>query len=386
MRPDPPARVRAGAGGLPPEAWLLALSALPEIGPRRLAALLEIGSPEQAFGLLASADGAALAVLDGAAVGPEVSQAARRLDVGAMWRAQLRAGIGVIGRRSPAYPATLADDPDPPEVLCTRGDPRVLALPAVAVVGTRRCTRYGHDLARELGALLAAAGFCVVSGLALGIDAAAHEGALSVGGAPPVGVVACGLDVTYPRRNRSLWERVAETGVVVSEYPLGTRPTRWRFPARNRIIAALAPVLVVVESHEHGGSLHTVREALVRDRLVMAVPGPIRSAASMGTNRLIADGAVPVCELVDVLLAAGWSGQVSVAAVHPASADGADGAASPLLDVLCWQPLTPDEIIDRSGMEVTACLAEMTRLEAEGHLVRRGPYLERCTTGGTVHG
>jgi predicted Rossmann fold nucleotide-binding protein DprA/Smf involved in DNA uptake len=106
----------------------------------------------------------------------------------------------------------------------------------------------------------------------------------------------------------------------------------------------------------------------------------------MGTNRLIADGAVPVCELVDVLLAAGWSGRGSVAAVHPASADGADGAASPLLDVLCWQPLTADEIIDRSGMEITACLAEMTRLEAEGHLVRRGPYLERCTTGGTVHG
>ena len=179
-------------------------------------------------------------------------------------------------------------------------------MPRVAIVGTRRCTRYGFDLARELGADLAAAGVQVVSGLALGIDGAAHRGALdAAGGAPPIGVVASGLDVVYPRAPPAAVGGGRHRGSLLSECPLGTAPEAWRFPARNRIIAALADAVVVVESAGAGGSMYTVEEALARDRPVLAVPGSVRSAASAGTNRLLAEGAGVARDADDVLAAIG---------------------------------------------------------------------------------
>ena len=139
----------------------------------------------------------------------------------------------------------------------------------------------------------------------MGIDGAAHAGATEVDGAPPVAVVGSGLDVVYPRRHRSLWQLVAERGVVLSEHPLGSAPVAWHFPARNRLIAALADVVVVVESQERGGSMHTVDEAQRRDVDVMAVPGPVTSRASTGTNRLLADGAEVARDATDVLVKLG---------------------------------------------------------------------------------
>src|SRR5262249_38747100 len=154
----------------------------------------------------------------------------------------------------------------------------------------------GIDVAFELGRDLAAAGVAVVSGLAVGIDASAHAGALHAATSPPIAVVGSGLDVIYPRRNAVLWREVERRGLVLSQAPLGALPEKWRFPARNRLIAALADAVVVVESGTTGGSLHTVTEAVRRDRVVYAVPGPVRSDASAGTNRLLADGAVPACD------------------------------------------------------------------------------------------
>ena len=154
----------------------------------------------------------------------------------------------------------------------------------------------GFDLAR--------AGVRVLSGLALGIDAAAHKGALDAGGAV-VGVVGTGLDVVYPKRNRSLWAEVASLGLLVSEYPAGTQPERWRFPARNRLIAALSSGVVIVESHQRGGSLLTADEAVDRGKAVFSVPGSVVSPAADGTNGLIVDGASPVRHADDVLDALG---------------------------------------------------------------------------------
>ena len=205
------------------------------------------------------------------------------------------------------YPTLLTGDPGAPAVLFALGDPGVLeAKSRVAIVGTRSATHYGRQVASELARDLAAEGIVVVSGLARGIDGAAHAGALRAGGdesVPPVAVVGTGLDVVYPASNRDLWAQVAEKGAVLSEAALGTQPHPGVFPARNRIIAALSDVVVVVESHRGGGSLYTAEAAARRSIPVCAVPGSVRSRASDGTNALLVDGCTPVRDATDVLVA-----------------------------------------------------------------------------------
>ncbi|MEL7207605.1 MAG: DNA-processing protein DprA, partial [Actinomycetota bacterium] len=256
-----------------------------------------------------------------------------------------------------------------------------LGGPAVAIVGTRRCTRYGHDVARGLGARLAASGVTVVSGLAAGIDAAAHRGALDAAGAAPAAVVATGLDVVYPSVNRALWADVEEQGVILTEGPLGTAPEAWRFPARNRIIAALADVTVVVESHAAGGSLYTVEEALVRDRPVLAVPGSIRSPASVGTNRLLSDGAEPLCAVEDVFVALGLAGDGAAAvtgtASEGASARDLDDEQRSVLEAVGWEPTPLDRVLSVTGLTMEAASLAIERLVGDGRLDRRGAWLEQ---------
>ena len=264
-----------GASDLPAEAFAVALASMPSMGPARLRALLAEEPPASAW-----------------------ERANRRgtasvRDVARAWQRHALLGIRVLLAGQPSYPERLADDPQAPAVLFCLGDPAVLGdAPTVALVGARAPTRYGIGVAAQFGADLSAAGVSVVSGLALGIDGAAHEGACGAG-APPVGVVAGGLDRPYPRRHERLWERVASSGVVVSESPAGVATEKWRFPVRNRLLAALSDVVIVVESRHHGGSRHTVDAAIDRGIAVGAVPGSIRSATSEGTNALLADGALP---------------------------------------------------------------------------------------------
>ena len=209
----------------------------------------------------------------------------------------------------PRFPALLGLDPAPPAVLFVRGDLGVLDARRVGIVGTRNATLAGRQTASALGCDLAAAGVAVVSGLARGIDGAAHRGALAAGeGAGvgrPVAVVGNGADRPYPKQNAELWSAVGGRGVLMSEWPPGTPPEAFRFPMRNRILAALCEVLVVVESRERGGSLLTVREALDRSVEVMAVPGSPRNRAAAGTNGLLRDGAAPVTSADDVLASLG---------------------------------------------------------------------------------
>lgn len=370
-------------GAVPsPEASAVALATLPAMGPARLAALLARWEPGEAWARIVAGralDDPAVAAAcrpDPRGVTSAWARAGAAADVGRLWEAHCRAGLNVALRGSPGYPPVLSGDHEAPALLFMRGDGSALEARRVAVVGTRQCTRYGTEVARELGRDLAAAGVCVVSGLALGIDGAAHTGALASGGAPPVAVVGSGLDVVYPRRHARLWAEVAGRGLLVSEAPLGARPEPWRFPVRNRVIAALAEVVVVVESHVRGGSLHTVDAALARDRPVMAVPGSVRSPASAFPNALLADGCAPVRDALDVLVLLGLSSAAATAggeAVRPAP----EGDARAALDALGWEPATLDDVVARSRLGPGPASLALARLETDGWVTGAGGWWER---------
>lgn len=377
--------MNAGDSGLPASAWVVALSGLDGMGPVRLGALLGRWEPEEAWSQILAGSvhrdrqvATTARQLDATLVA-RWRQEAGRIDVGARWAAHGSAGVGVVSRGQAGFPAPLLDDPEPPPLVFHQGPLSTLERPRVAVVGTRRCTHAGRATARRLGRDLAIAGVCVVSGLARGIDGEAHHGALEVareGGAAPAAVVGTGLDVIYPSANAELWRQVAAVGTVISEYPLGTRPQAWRFPARNRIIAALADVVVVVESHAQGGSLHTVDAALERDRPVMAVPGPVRSPASAGTNELLVAGSGVVRDAGDVLLALGLDGGASGrGGSDPGPPERELGVA--VLGALGWEPATVEDVVGRVGVPLAEVAVELSRLERDGWLSRHGSWLER---------
>jgi DNA processing protein len=269
-------------------------------------------------------------------------------------------------RHDPAFPPGLGDAADAPWALIGRGDPGLLLRLApqetVTIVGARRASTYGREMARELGRELAVAGLLVTSGLAFGIDACAHRGALDAG--TTVAVLGCGADVAYPASHRSLWRRICERGLVLSELPPGTGAWRWTFPARNRIMAALAGMTVVVEAAQRSGSLITADLAADLGRDLGAVPGPVNSRVSAGTNDLLAGGACLIRNGQDVLDAMLGPG------VRRAERLGADLDAR-LRDVLAALERgaeTSDAIaaaLDLDGAEAASALAT---LEALGYV------------------
>ena len=279
-------------------------------------------------------------------------------------------------RGIPPFPPELDQDLEPPKQLHARGDASALDPRRVAVVGTRRCTAYGRNFARRLGAELTEAGIGVVSGLAIGIDGAVHEGVLDARGRP-IGVVATGLDVVYPRRHISLWERVGRAGLLLSEQPPGTRPHAWAFPRRNRIIAALAAIVVVVESAAKGGSMHTVDAAIARGIDVMAVPGPVGSVASEGTNRLLVDGVAPVLSAEDVLLALGLETTPRLLQVPPSPRPRLSAAAKQVLGILDFVPEPTDRLVDAAGLPRGAVLVALQELSAAGRAAGGGGWWSR---------
>lgn len=274
------------------------------------------------------------------------------------------------------YPSLLAGDHQPPDTLYFRGSLDVLDARRVAIIGTRRCTHYGRQVAAQLGRELAKAGVVVVSGLALGIDGAAHTGALVANAAPVVGVVGSGLDVVYPRQHRRLWDQVATQGVLLSEAPPGAPPEPWRFPARNRIIAALAEAVVVVESHAAGGSNHTVAAAIDRSVPVLAVPGPITSSASVGSNRLLVEGCAPVTHVDDVLTAIGLA---PTDAGRPARdpRPPPDNVQAQLLGAIGWSPTSFEQLALRTSMAPRQIAVALHGLEETGWLRCNDGWWER---------
>ncbi len=270
------------------------------------------------------------------------------------------------------YPSLLAMAPDPPPVLYVRGDPALLEGPAVAVVGARRSTPYGRNVARSLGAELARSEVVVVSGGARGIDSEAHRGALDAGGTT-VSVMGCGLDWVYPPENAGLFRRIVEGGALVSEFAFGIAPQPYHFPIRNRVIAGLSLGVVVVEGRKGSGSLITAARALDANREVMAVPGPITSPLSDGPNGLIAEGARLVRSAVDVLdYLPAWAGidrELSGPAVGPDSAPEPSAQERALLEVVdSHTGSTVDEIAEALGVGTGEVLGRLTGLELEGRV------------------
>lgn len=354
------------------------LASLPNMTPARLAHLLErFGSPCRAVAAVARGE---------AAVAPD--PCAGRCAPSALsrtWADSVDLGrtASLVGRRATrvwvagndGYP--IHDDvPMRPPILLGEGAcPGVLGSPRVAIVGTRAATPHGLADARDLGASLAEAGVAIVSGLAIGIDAAAHEGALDVAAgsgeavAGPVGVVATGLDVVYPRRHRVLYERVRRHGLIVSEVGYGVGPAGWRFPVRNRIIAALADVVVVVEATIAGGARITAEYAAQYGRTVLAVPGSRRNPAAAGCNALLADGAHPLLEPSDVLVALGLAaGGRQCWAQPPEAALSADARA--IRHAFAGEPATTDQLSGRTGIAPERVSAALRELERSGRLER----------------
>lgn len=419
-----------------------ALASLPAMGPAGLVALLGAGEPAEAWAR----------VVAGEILRPEPrrrssdrgvrrsswAELARRMDVAALAERCRASGIEVTWWGDARYPERLLRDPQPPGVLFWRGDLSRLDLPCVALVGTRRATPDGRATAFELGRDLAAAGICVVSGLALGIDGAAHAGALSVEGAGTVGVAASGVDTPYPPQHAALWERVAGGGAVCSETPPGVSAQAWRFPSRNRVIAGLSRLVVVVESHVRGGALLTAEAALARGVEVAAVPGPVRSPASAGTNQLLADGPAPVRHAGDVLdilgrvddwppadhrrrprpprsraggraaaslpfgpsaaaegLPADATGPVAVGVARPGAPGGSPMPAPPragrledlpptarlVLEAVDWRSTSLNRIVEVAGLPIGQVAAILDDLEAAGLVASDGSWWRRLAAG-----
>ncbi len=317
--------------------YWLAFARVAGLGVRGAHKLIEhFGSPEAAYH-------ASLTELESCGLPAHVAQAifaqAGLKEAEKEIESAAKLGCGLLTYVSPDYPKLLKEIPDPPLVLYVRGDVPTLAQYAVAIVGTRRPTTYGLQVARRLARDLGERQLVIVSGLARGIDSAAHHGALEAPG-KTVAVFGCGIDVVYPRENKRLAEKIMASGAVVSEFPLGTAPAPENFPIRNRILSGLSLGVLIVEAAEYSGSLITARLASDQNREVFAVPGNITAAQSFGPNHLIKQGAKLVDQWMDVVEE--FPAEIRMQLLPPAEAS--EGAmATPETASLFEQSLKPDQ-------------------------------------------
>ena len=341
--------------GLAPEnaaeaAAVLTLRGLPGVGPVRLRELADrFGSPRAAL----ASDPVDFAEVAGRrAEEKRVRGVAARHALKVVERCAGR-GIALLVYGTAGYPPALNDLSAPPSLLYALGRTDLLREPGVAVVGSRRATAYGRRIARQLGASLASRGRCVISGMAMGIDGAAHRGALP---GPTAAVLGSGVDIVSPPRNAALYRDIVENGVVVSEYAPGVKPEPHHFPVRNRIIAALARDVVIVEASRRSGALITAGLALDLGREVHAVPGPIDRPTSEGTNRLLADGA-------GVIVDAG----LGEAALHDVPLP-VEPELRALLAVIPAAPVAVEEVALAADLPVEEVATSVTVLEIRGYL------------------
>ena len=330
---------------------------------------VRVGLLEKHFGSLEAAWQAPASELRAAGLGPAVVNAIAsvrsRIDPLDEMDRLARLGIQPLVRRDPAYPRLLREISDPPPVLFAKGD---LGLPderLVTVVGTRNPTAYGREAARHLAADLARNGVTVASGLARGIDAAAHKSALEQGGRT-LAVLGSGLDVIYPPEHVGLAGQIVHSGAILSEYPLGTRPDSRHFPRRNRLLSGLSLGTLVVEAGEGSGALWTVRHALEQGREVFCVPGSIYSPASKVTNQLIQEGAKLVAQVEDVLEELNLSMLANEQPPLPGllAPEGPEEAA--LLGILEFEPRHVDDLSRRCGLPIPVVTSTLALLEVKG--------------------
>ncbi len=293
--------------------------------------------------------------------------------------------IEMISISDLTYPDLLRNISDPPLILYARGEINLLSTMAIAVVGSRHASFYGLEQARRFSRVLADAGLTIVSGLALGIDQAAHESALAAGG-KTIAVLGCGLNVVYPRENLRLFERIGNDGLILSEYPLGAEPRAYHFPRRNRILSGLSLGVLVVEAHERSGSLITAYQALEQGREVFAIPGPVHHITARGTHRLIREGATLVEAPEEIILAVAEHSGVLQFQCHQQSIKKSDAKEScvplskelfpepeqeekhPILILLKQQSRDYEGLFEVSKMEPQNFARSITELEIEGKI------------------
>lgn len=374
-------------------AWIR-LTLEPGLGPAQARTLLAaIGLPHDIYALpsamLAKHVPADLARQMQGEPGPEIQEQIERT---LHWLEQ--PGCHLLTLADPEYPRALLDTYDPPLLLFARGDLSLLSRPCLAIVGARSATAGGLDNARAFAHHLAAQGWSIVSGLALGIDAAAHDGALQAGtqGGSTIAVLGTGIDIVYPARNRELAHRIAEHGLLLSELPLGTRALRFQFPKRNRLVAGLSQGILVVEAARQSGSLITARLAAELGREVFAIPGSIHSPLSRGCHALIRQGAKLVESADDIHEELREPGQASLlpgkknttrltqtpgprrTRLQPETHTDEKSTDNPVqtehtadirtvLDALGYDPVHPDTLLERTGMDMARLTAALLQLE-----------------------
>lgn len=350
--------------------YWLGFSLVPEIGPRRLARLLS------AFGDAAAAWNATEAQLHRAGIEHRLVEnlvhARARLDLDLEMDKVKRAGAHIITLADDTYPSLLRQIAEAPAVLYVRGTLEAADTQALSIVGTRKATAYGREAAHELARQLAHSGITIISGLAHGVDSAAHAGALA-GGGRTLAVLGCGIDRVYPSDNRALAENIVQHGALISEFPVGAPPDGRNFPRRNRIISGMALGVLVVEAPENSGALITAAVAAEQGREVFAVPGNIFNPSSRGSNRLIQDGAKLVMDADDILIelnVALRNVQLQAAAEQIAPANGIE---THLLEHLSADPLHVDELARLTGLPIAVVTSTLVILELKGLARMVGP-------------
>jgi DNA processing protein len=356
-----------------PKYWL-GFSLVPEIGPRRLANLLHW------FGDLSSAWGASESQLIQAGLDKQPTanllHTRKQLNLDAEFEKITRCGARLITLIDDDYPAVLKKLPDAPTVLYIRGTLRSDDNHALSIVGTRKATTYGRDAAYHLSKQLAAQGVTVISGLAHGIDSAAHKGALD-GGGRTLAVMGCGVDIIYPNDNQKLAQQIMGCGAIISEFPIGMHPEARNFPRRNRVISGLALGVLVVEAPEKSGAMITASIAADQGREVFAVPGNIFNPMSTGTNRLIQDGAklvINVSDILDELNIAHDNVQTQTMTERIIPANNTEAE---ILKHLGADPIHIDDLVRLCGLPVAMVSSTLTILELKG-LARTVGHMQYC--------
>ncbi len=337
--------------------WLR-LALAPGVGNTSLIRLLTaFGSPEA---VLSSGRAALTAHLTSAQCDALLAEPdAAQLDAARAWLDQ--PGNSLITLADVDYPKTLLEIADPPAMLYCKGQRSLLSHPALGIVGSRNATPQGVRDAEAFAHALSDAGLTIVSGLALGIDAAAHRGGLA-GAGSSIAIVGTGLDRIYPSRNKTLAHQLAETGVIVSEFTLGTPPLPGHFPRRNRLISGLSRGVLVVEAAPDSGSLITARVATEQGREVFAIPGSIHSPLARGCHALIKQGAKLVESAADILDELAWQQRLAPPSFPEAA------LADPVLDALDGSPTTLDTLAQRTGLTLDALSAKLLTLELDGRI------------------
>jgi len=284
----------------------------------------------------------------------------------AQWRGLQARGGRLLTQADPDYPSLLRETAAPAPVLYVLGD-RPLDVPCIAIVGPRKATEYGLQVAGRLAQALAGEGFCIVSGMAAGVDTAAHKGAFQ-GNGQTIAVLGCGVDVVYPAPNASLHRRIQEQGVVISEFPMGAPPEASSFPRRNRIISGLSLGVVVVEAPAHSGSLITAAHAVEQNREVFAVPGNVLSGRSAGCHRLLKEGAKLVEGVEDVLAEVEqWlPPRAGAPRRTPAPVPELSGNEKRVFDQLGREPCHVDQLVERIDLAAADLLTALLKLELDG--------------------